>query len=515
MIRIPAIFLALAIVGCGSTDRLWTLSEGRPTAFATADRLVYVHGMAGVVTILDPTGTTQPTQVEVDQRTRAVATTATSILTIGGRGDAPALHLVSTASPDAPRRIALPGAYDRIATAPSGTHAVLFYDPTATPAAGSPAARNNNELSIVDLGAGTIATFSLRSESVAPQDVVFDPTGALAAIVLDGAVAIVTLTNPEARVLVPLKLAGGQVLAPREVVFSPDGAFVYVRAAGTDDVLALEVTRTDGELGAALNFLFFAGGAGLRDILVPSSAGFERYVAALYDDGSRRSLALLDARGDAQRTHAASLIRSASQLADLGQGRLLAFGVGAGIAGWEPLTDRLDEDQLPGTPSGAPVVVPNGAFFTHPLARSDVQSTALTGVTVTDDGARLRLRLAPIVLAAQPAALATNGAAGSLIAAVPIQRFESGAAPLDTDEDDFAGTVGSIVVLHPDSLALGGVVLDENVERVGVVGGHLFAQHPSKFGDVTFVPLAKLERAEAKRVSGFLAGRLLDLGEGK
>jgi hypothetical protein len=100
-----------------------------------------------------------------------------------------------------------------------------------------------------------------------------------------------------------------------------------------------------------------------------------------------------------------------------------------------------------------------------------------------------------------------------LVAAVEVPREESGAGPDLDDPEDFAGTVGSLVAVDPETLALDGVALDAVVETLGLVGEHLFATHGHRLGDVTFLARSSLKREGARRISGFLAGRLFDRGE--
>lgn len=503
---------ALSAAACGGRSTEWTQELTVHGPVVAADRLVYLHANAAVLTALDPSSSKPPLHLDVLSRGRALAATPDGVVLVGGSGAEPGLDHVKLPSGER-TRFGLPGAYDNVAVSADGRHLVLSYDPNRLPAPGGPAARNNNEITVLDLKSQAQKTLALRTESLAPQSVVFSPDGVVVAVVLDAAVAFVDLADPSTHVHVPLKLPGGQVLGPKKAVFSQDGAFLFVHASNSDDVLALEVLRSPGEIGSAINFLFFPGASGLQDILVPDGPGFERSVVALYSSGNGTHMALLDAEGDSSKTKAAQLTRRLNSLANLGDGEVLGWNnpqrgsaeASRAIAGWLPLLGRMDEDLLQGSIQSEPRFSPGGAFFPHGTVG---ERAALTGVTLDDDGARLRVRLAPIILGGVPTATALDSDGGTLFVSVAVAREDSGAIL-----DGTSGKVGSIVALQADSLGIGGLALDSPVTRLGVVGAHLYALHQASFGDVTFAPLSKLERDSARRVTGFLAGGLADRGE--
>lgn len=507
---------ALLTSACGERSKDWDQQRTVLGPVVAANRLVYLQANAAILTALDPSNVTPALHLDVLSRGRSLAATPDGVVLVGGSGAEPGLDYVKLPSGERVR-FSLPGAYDNVAVSPNGQYLVLSYDPNRLPAAGGPAARNNNEITVINLKSQEKKTLALRTESLAPQSVVFSSDGLVVAVVLDAAIAFVELSDPSVHVHVPLKLPGGQVLGPKKAVFSQDGAFLFVHASNTDDVLALEVLRSPGEIGSAINFLFFPGASGLQDILVPDGPGFDRSIVALYSSFTGSQMVLLDAEGDSSKTKAAQLTRRLTSLANLGDGQVLGWSdpdrrspeESRAVAGWLPLEGRMDEDLLQGPVKSEPQFSAGGAFFPHGTVGA---RSALTGVTLDDDGARLRVRLAPIVLGGVPTATALDVDGGTLFVSVAVDREESGAA-LDRTYNRDTAQVGSIVALQADSLGIGGLALDASVTRLGVVGSHLYAVHNASFGDVTFTPLDKLERESARRMTGFLAGRLADRGE--
>src|SRR5690606_22982228 len=125
-----------------------------------------------------------------------------------------------------------------------------------------------NLVGVLDVEAGRVETLLLASESAAPRALVFDGDERFAALLYDDAVALVDLADPARHRTLPLQLQGGAVLRPEEAIFSPAGRYLFVRAAGTDDVLAIERIEGEGGFDLAVNFLFAAGLRGLRDVAV-------------------------------------------------------------------------------------------------------------------------------------------------------------------------------------------------------------------------------------------------------
>lgn len=523
-----ALAAAVALTGCGDRDDRFSDALDVVGPVEAAGHLVWLNKTTRTLIAVDPAEGGAPIAAPVGPLPRTVAPASGGAWVLGGRGDAPQLDLVSLPDGDV-TSIDLPGSYDRIAVSPSRRHAVLFYDPSLPPAPGSPAARNQNEISVVDFDAKKASLESLQTESLAPRGVVFAETGTLAAVVLDAAVVVLDLTDPARMVRVPLKLPGGDALTPEEAIFSADAKYLFVRTSEADDVLSIELGEQGDDLTAFVNFLFVAGASGLSDIAVPAGPDFTGTVVALWRNGGAGGAlgAALDATGDESRTHLARLSFPARSVEDLGGGRLLLFPAPGGfesgsdkVAGWEPLQDLLEEDTLQGSFELAPRVAAGIAFFSHAAVEIPGRGTtaALTGVSLSVSQARLRVNLTPIVVSGQTSAAAIDPATGRLYLGVTVARDESGAAPGYDDEDDQpTGETGSIVEISAAvdaeggaNVVIRGVPLDERISSLGVALGHVWAMHEDALGDVTVVPVDALGREEARRWDGLYAAGLFD-----
>jgi hypothetical protein len=472
-----ALALVVPLAGCPTPPTTTTLGP-----LATNGKLCYVVSQDAQTTavVLDPAARQgQPLTFALQTLPRAFVAIPTGFLVTGGKGDSPHLDIV-TLPRGTVQSISVPGAYDSAAVTFDGAFAVLFFDPTATPAPGSPAARNNNQITVVDLKTQTPTTLSLNTASLAPKFVVFSPDNQLAAIVLDGTVALLNLAQPTAQVQVPLTLPDGTTLHPTKALFSPDGAFVYLQAQGTDDVIVLTVNRGSGTLTTTVNFLLPPGATGLQDIAVPSGAGFTQFVAAVYT-GSPGSAALLDATGDTSQTHLLPTTSGGAQFFDLGNGTLLITTAGANsFTVWEPLLDRYATEQLPAETAGTPIITHNRAFFVQPAVVTTGGATAaLTSVSVSDNGSQVVARQNPIVLAGAPSATALDPVSGMIFLGIPV--------PETTDTTIIDGAV---VAIDPTTLAIGGFSIPTKpIAGIGVVGNFAFAVHPSTTGDLSFFPI--------------------------
>ncbi len=518
----------VALTGCGDRDDRFTEDLDVIGPVEAAGHLVWLNKTTRTLLAVDPAKGGVPIAAPVGPLPRTVAPASGGAWVLGGRGDAPQLDLVSLPDGDV-TSIDLPGSYDRIAVSPSRRHAVLFYDPALPPAPGSPAARNQNEVSVVDFDAKKASLEALQTESLAPRGVVFAPTGTLAAVVLDAAIVVLDLSDPARKVRIPLKLPGGDDLTPEEAIFSADAKYLFVRTSEAEDVLSIELGVQGDDLTAFVNFLFVAGAGGLSDIAVPAGDAFNGTVVALWRNGGSGGAlgAALDATGDESRTHLARLTFPARSVEDLGGGRLLLFPAPGGfasggdkVAGWEPLTDLLEEDKLQGTFDLAPRVAAGIAFFSHSAVEIPGRGTtaALTGVSLSVSQARLRVNLTPIVVSGETSAAAIDPATGRLYLGVTVLREESGAAPAYDDEDDQpGGETGSIVEISAAvdesggaNVVIRGVPLDERITSLGVALGHVWAMHEDPMGDVTIVPVDALGREGARRWDGLFTAGVLD-----
>ena len=505
-----AVVVAPSLFGCPERARRYDRLLDVEGPIVVGERLAYLNKSAQTVIVLTP-GDDQPRAIEIGAFPRTLVATGDRLLALAGTGQDPVLEVVD-ATNGAVESIVLAGAYDRIFVTGSGAHAVLSFDPTASVVPGGAAARNNNEISIVDLGASSAIRLSLDTESLSPSGVTFHPARPLAAISLDSAIAIVDLAAPDRRVRVPLKLSNGDALSPIEAIFSPSGDHLFVRALGSDDVLAIAIEDDATALRASINFLFHPGVQGLRDIAVP--AGMGDRVAAIYAAEGLSSAVLFEPDGLVSSNEATDLDFEARSIADLGDGRLVLFGAAERrVAVWEPLEGRVDQDRFAGEFTGSPRIGGGSAFFQHSsiVVAGGGATPALTGLRAEERDSRVRVRLSPIVLGGPATAAQIDPSGEWLVVGVTVPRQDSGAAPLDDDEDDFSGSTGSLVVVQTETLELFGLPLDHEILDVGVVGEHIFATHPNPLGEVTFVPLSDLRREAAVRHDGFLLGGSLDL----
>lgn len=507
------------LTGCPGRDEVF---DGPFTVLGPVEgpsQLVYALAPARSLVVLDPAQPERTAARRLPFEPRDLAVAGGRAVAIGLGEEGPALaHASITELDGAVSQFALPGVYDRVLLAPDGAHAVLVFDPNRAPEPGAPAARNANEIAVVDFEAGVAQRVVLQTESLAPRAVRFDPRGRRAAVILDSAVVVLDLADPARRVTVPLVLDGGARLYPEQARFASDGEHLFVQAAGTADVLALALVDDGESLRGTINFLFAPGAERLHDIIVPQGEGFAGFVAAVFSRaGTSGSLVgLLEASGDRSSSRVLELDATVTRLEDLGQGRLLLHSGereapsrgGAAVVSWAPLEDRVDEDQLAGPVIGVPAVAGPVAFFRHDTGSG---REALTAVSVFAEQTRDRVFQRPLVLSASPASVAADPSGDTVLLGVDVAREDSGAAP--DYEGEETGQTGSLVLLSPAEGTIDAVVLDEVVTKVGAVGEYFYAAHPDLYGDVTFVLKADPRRSAAHRRDGFLLSGLLDAAD--
>lgn len=459
---------------------------------STNGDLVYVSADLNFAVALDPSGHKQPLEMEIQPLARAFVPTPTGFLLTGGDGNDPHLDVV-TIPQGTVQAVSVAGAYDFAWVTPDGSFAILSFNPNATPAINSPAARNNNEITVVNLKSLTPTKLSLNTASLAPEHVAFSADNQVAAILLDGTVVLMMLDNPAVQVQVPLSLPDGTTLHPQKALFSPDGAFVYVLATGTDDVVVLNVNRGNGTLTTAVNFLLPPNASGLSDITVPSGTGFTGYVAAVYT--GTPSAALLDATGDTSLTHILPSTTGGTTFFDFGNNIVMITTPGSSsFTVWEPLLDRYDSGQLPGTTAGAPIIADGNALFIEPAtAEVATGSATLTNVTITDNGAQLVARQNPLVLAGTPTSTAYDPVSDLLFLGIPVASASNSST-----------TVSAVVSIKPSTLGIGGFNLTESTSGMGIVGGFTYANVQSNYGDVWFFPVTSTSSGDAKEQTSFL-----------
>lgn len=480
-------------------------------------RLVWSLTSARSLVVLDPEAPIDSQTRKLPFAPRALAVAGTQVIALGVDDEGPAAALTEIGD-EAVQRVSLPAVFDRILPSTSGPYAVLLFDPSLPPVPGAPAARNANEIAVLSLQDQLATRVVLQTESLAPRAVHFSPVGTLAAVVLDSAVVVLDLANPERRVQVPLILPGGERLVPQEAHFASDGAHLFIRAQGTSDVLSLRLNDAAEGIEASINFLFAPGAQALQDILVPRGEGFEGTVAALFSRPANQGsiAALLDAEGDRSKTRWVELSARLTHIEDLTQGQLLlhaaqdggSAGDGAALVSWQPLLDRVDEDRLAGNAIGAPAIAGKVAFFRHTGASG---GEALTSVFIRSEATRDRVAQSPLVLYGDPVDIVADDSSATVLLGVQIPREDSGAAPDYKDRQQ--GTTGSVVLLKPSDASIEHVVLDEVVQSLGVVGDFFYAVHPDIFGDVTFFPKADPQRSAAHRRDGFLLSGLFEIEE--
>lgn len=497
--------LLLFVAACSGSDEALSdpLVVSGPNVVGS--HLVWVHHTDRRVVWANPADATTDA-IALSRSVRAAAFGDDRVIVLGG-GAAPGVDVVRVPTGER-TSIALPGVYDRVLISPRGRFAVALHDSRVAKDAPVVVA-NHNEIAVVDLDAGSSRRVSLETESTSPRDVVFSSDEALAAVVLDAAVVVVRLDGP-GRVMVPLKLPRGTRLSPEQAVFASDGSYLFLRASGTADVLALELRSEEDRLDGSLNFLSVPGATRLLDLAVREDEPDR--VLAVFARAEGSIAARIAANGDTSATRTVALDGAARRIDVLEDATVLVHGspnqlgaVGSDfVAGWDLANDRVEQDALAGPTTGPAVVGSRGAFFVH--SAEGGASTALTALALRRDALRLGVSLRPLVVggAVRDYGVAPDGE--QIVLAVDLPRADSGAAP-------GADTTGAIAVVDPTSLAVTAIVLDDAVVDVGVVGDYFYAVHESVFGDVTVVPRATLERSAARRIDGALLTGILNREE--
>lgn len=388
------------------------------------------------------------------------------------------------------RTILLPSLYDEIHVTPSRDRAILLYDPEKAPLPGEPAARNLARFAVVSLGEGRVETLPLATGGLA-RSVVFSPDGGVAALLQDRAVLVFDPSRPDHRKLAFLELPSGVSLRPQDALFSRDGAYLAVRALGTDDLLVLSIHRGEGGLDLSLNLLTPPGGGQIEDLRLPLGDELDGTLAVV----SKDRVSLLDFGGDTSSTRSARLAGRPRHVVPLEGGRFLLAGAAEGggsfVAGWDPLGDGVDQSRI----DGSLLDLSHGGERLFLLHVESYQA-ALTVVEWGESGTGPRLRLQTFPIDGSPSAMDETPDGGRILVGV----------------EGTGGTAegAALISLHTDGLDIHGMDLDAPAIRLGTVGAHVWALHPSPLGDVTFIPRDDLSRKRARRHEGLLHAGLLE-----
>lgn len=487
--RLLSAVLLLA-AGCGGRGDLYSRKLEPLPLLTTGDALVSVVPQTQRVVTVRPGDKSRGLPISEGAR-KAVRLQGEQVAVLAGDQRHPVLQLVSVDSGDV-RTLELPGAYDSLAFSADSRFGVLTY---STASLGPDVvARNLNEVAVVDVEARTVTRLTLGTESLAPRSVVFAPpreARQYVAITLDRGVVVLDARAPQkAPRRIPTRLSETQPeVAVQEALFSRGGDVLFLRLSGMDDVFAVELGQEGGELTASVNFL--AGGTGLGDLELPpeQAPDSERSVLAVYA-GSQEAR-VLDARGlqDGARLPLGAPLTSAHVLAD---GRVLfhdgklrtvvAWDVVSGKSGTVLLSAGFDAVRFSDA-LGA-------AVFRHPSVGT---GAALSVVTVREEDTRLRVRISPIPVSRRVEVDVMDSARGRLY-------FAPQGQPV-------------IASLDVETLAIEQVTLDAPITALHYLpgSGMLAAQHSEPFlGDVTLIPVDRLERGAAERVRYFTLADELD-----
>ncbi|MFL5318090.1 MAG: hypothetical protein ACJ790_00440, partial [Myxococcaceae bacterium] len=296
MKRLALLLAAVALCACGTRGSLYQDALRPLPLVTTRGSLVQIVPQTRKAVVVTP-GEPQPAAVDISKGARIASSPPGSnlVLVLGGTAKAPLLDLVDVSSGE---RLTLdaPGFFDAIHFSPDARFAVLTY--VAGAGTGTLAARNLNEVGLVDLEAKTVVRLQLDTESLAPRSVLFGPSEAnrrLVAVALERGVAVFDALHPEvAPRRISLRPQGStDETSVAKAVFSDDGHWLFVRATGLDDVVVIELgTEVGVPVSASVNFV--SGGRGLTDIAAPPG-GLKDSVLAVF--AASEEAFILDARG--------------------------------------------------------------------------------------------------------------------------------------------------------------------------------------------------------------------------
>lgn len=487
--------LAPAVCACGKRGTLYDERLAPLPPLAAGAAVVSVVPQTHRAVLLRP-GAQAPEAVRISEGARgaAVSPSGEVVAILAGSTQAPVLDLLTVATGRVDS-VATHGVFDAVSFSPDGTLALLTYSSTSQ--VPGLAARNLNEIDVVDVPRLAVARMQLDTDSLAPRQVVFAPRGSgrqLVAVTFEKGVTLFDALSPA---LAPRRISvrpqgSTAEVSIAEALFAPQARFLYLRATGLDDVVVAELTDTGARIEASLNFL--GGGVGLSDIELPLAAGQEEALLAVY--GSSREAMLLDARGSQDRQARLTLADPLTRLHALPDGKVLLFGPNErALAAWDPAAGKSGAIALDATFRGTLFADELGRFvFEHP---STAGGAALSIVSLEEQETRLRLHSRSVQLSSPATAFAARDGAGRIFLGV------------SSDQP-------YLVRLDLASLELGQVALD--VPAAGLLmlsaGQQVAVLHGGDpAGDLTFVPVDDLERSKTERVVGWALTGDLDRPE--
>jgi hypothetical protein len=492
-----ALAASLLFSGCGTRGSLYTQALEPLPLLTTRSALVSVVPQTSRAAIVRPDANrpTQAVPISEQARRAEVSPAGDRVIILGGTIKHPVIDLLDPEKATV-ETLDIHGLFDMVSFSPDGSLAILTYSARA-PTAGV-AARNLNEIDVVDLISRTVTRMQLDTDSLAPRSVVFapaqtSPESQRVAVTFDKGVAVFDALQPqkEARRIAVRPPGSTAQTSVQRALFSPDACFLYLQASGLDDVVVVELA-VDGEgvLAPAINFV--AGGTGLSGIEVPRGAGQEHSVLAIYT-GTREAV-LLDALGIEENMVRLSLSDPLTKILALADGKVLVYdGDFRTVVAWDPASGKSGPAVLDAGFDSALVADGLGeAIFRHPSMGTAYGGGALSVVFVEEDVNRLRVRAHSIQLAANPQALLLDGSQGRLFLAVQVDG------------------VAYLVRLDLSTLEPTQVILDAPAAALSYLAGTdtvATIHSQDVYGDVTFLPAAGLDRAQAVRVTDFaLAG---------
>ncbi|MFZ5469865.1 MAG: hypothetical protein ACOZIN_10560 [Myxococcota bacterium] len=485
-------FWLLLLTACGTRGDLFVQPLTPLPLLATRSALVQVVPQTSRAVVLKPPQAPVDLELSAGARVAAHVPGSELVLVLAGSLREPRLDVVDTQALTA-EHLEVPGLFDAIHLSPDGQHAVLTYSATTS---GTPlAARNLNEIALVELSSRTVTRIQLDTESLAPHAVVYGPDEAarrLVAVALDRGVALFDAKRPtEAPRRISIRPQGVPTEATvLEALFSQDARFLFLRASGLDDVIVVELEPSAQGVSASINFV--AGGQGLADIDL-SSGG----VLAVYAQ-SKEALRL-DPRGIIDNVLRLPLPDTYNAVRPLSNERVLLFGPSTKqVTAWDVTDGRSGTAVLDGVGASVGIAEPLGkALFAHG-SLSAGGGSALSILTVEDAATRLRARIQSIQLVRPASVFALD------------ERKERLFFAADGD--------GAVVTLDLRTLQLAQVSLDASPRALFHLpeGDWLAAVHSNiPLGDVTFVPAGSQDRTQALRYSYFgLTGDLDRATEG-